>query len=119
MRPRWWEKKFPSMESSAKKFNLGKWSIRPSMPYGARGSDAAPERCLMFASISVRMLIVTCIRSCFTSCQQKGRVAEDDVRTAMMAVFDGLLLHLPLDRLGFPDSLRTVRVSVQLRPARI
>ncbi len=101
MGPKWWQKKKGSLETSSSQYNLGTWAFRPSMPYGATGdASSAPQRCLMFSSISVGLLLVTCMRSCFTSSRQKGLVREDDVRVALAEAFNGMMKHMPLERCG-------------------
>ena len=94
---RWWQKKVPSMQNTASKYQLGANSYLPGMPYGERGRRDTPERCLAFPSVSVSLLLVTCLRSAFTTSQTKGRVREDDVRQALGVVFEGMMKHLPLD----------------------
>ena len=114
---KWWQKKEPSLQTSIKKFQLGRWALRPSMPYGAEGERTADaHRCLPFATVSISLLVVMCIRSCHTSSRQKGRIDEDDVREALSETLSGILLHLPLERHGFYKlfgQLRREGVSAQ------
>ncbi len=76
------------------------------------------ERCLPYASLSVRLLLVVCIKSCYTGAKQKGRIVEDDVRTAMATLFERMMAHLPLDP-GLKQYCGVLRVVVRVVSATI
>ncbi len=95
---KWWDKKKLSMESSARKYELGNASLRLAMPIGRNGrAETDGDRCLTYPSLSVRLLLVTLLKSCHTTSKQKGMVVEDDVRQALSTLLDRMLHHLPTD----------------------
>ena len=94
---KWWSKKKGSLETSIRRYQLGNLSYRPGIPIGRDEGRLSCDRCLPYPSLSIRLLVVTCLKSVHTSTQQKGRVTENDVREAMATLLDRMLLHLPMD----------------------
>ncbi|CAK0884953.1 unnamed protein product, partial [Prorocentrum cordatum] len=93
--PYWFHKRRARWVELSTKLGGTSGCARQNIPYDQRQHEREPDRCLEFPSVSLRLLLIQCIRHARAPSERQGRLSDASDQAAFGRIYTSLMCKLP------------------------